>query len=101
MARAMRNARSAVAAIGASVPSVRSEQKAVFRKEGEFWTVAYGGNAFRLRDSRGLGYLAHLLRHPGVEFHVLDLFGGIAGRRDDDDAHTSTHDLPPRDEDLA
>ena len=96
----MRNARSAVAAIGAPVPSVRSEQKAVFRKEGEFWTVAYGGNAFRLRDTRGLGYLAHLLRNPGVEFHVLDLFGGIAGQREEDESNQSVHGLSRGVEDL-
>jgi predicted ATPase len=100
MAREMRSARSAAAAIGAPVPSVRSEQKAVFRKEGEFWTVAYGGNAFRLRDTRGLGYLAHLLRHPGVEFHVLDLFGGIAGQREEDESNQSVHGLSRGVEDL-
>jgi hypothetical protein len=59
-------------------------QKGVFRKEGEYWTVGDGRKSFRLKDSKGLGYLAHLLRHPGAEFHVLDLAGGIAGQRDDD-----------------
>ncbi len=59
-------------------PSARLVQKGVFRKEGEYWTVGYAGNSFRLKDTKGLGYLAHLLRHPGTEFHVLDLAGGIA-----------------------
>ncbi len=54
-------------------PGVHSVQKAFFRKEGEYWTVGFGGKAFRLKDTKGLGYLAHLLRHPGAEFHVLDL----------------------------
>jgi predicted component of type VI protein secretion system len=44
-----------------------------FRREGEYWTLAYGGNVLRLRDAKGLRYLAHLVRHPGQEFHVLDL----------------------------
>src|SRR6202030_2551298 len=48
----------------------------------------------------GLGYLAHLLRHPGAEFHVLDLAGGIAGQRDDDETGQSAHGLPRGDEDL-
>jgi hypothetical protein len=61
----------------------RSSVNGIFRKEGEFWTVGYGGNSFRLRETRGLGYIAHLLRHPGAEFHVLDLAGGLAGQRDD------------------
>ena len=45
----------------------------LFRQEGEYWTIAYGGNMLRLRDAKGLRYLAHLVRHPGREFHVLDL----------------------------
>ena len=28
---------------------------------------------FRLRDAKGLHYIAHLLRHPGQEFHARDL----------------------------
>ena len=64
-------------------------KKGVFRKEGEYWTVGYGGKSFRLKDSKGLGYLAHLLRHPATEFHVLDLAGGIAGQRDDDETGQS------------
>jgi eukaryotic-like serine/threonine-protein kinase len=95
-----RIARSLSAGVVNSGPGARAA-RGIFRKEGEYWTVGYNGKDSRLKDSKGLGYLAHLLRHPGVEFHVLDLFGGIAGRRDDDDAHTSTHDLPRRDEDLA
>jgi tetratricopeptide (TPR) repeat protein len=72
----------------------------VFRKEGEYWTIGYGGKSFRLKDSKGLGYLAHLLRHPSVEFHVLDLAGGIAGRRDDNETGQSAHGLPRGDENL-
>ena len=49
---------------------------AVFRREGEFWTVAFQGAAFRLRDSKGLHYIAALLRQPGREVHSLDLAGG-------------------------
>src|SRR6202030_1802949 len=48
----------------------------------------------------GLGYLAHLLRHPAVEFHVLDMAGGIAGQRDSDEAGQSEQGLPRGDEDL-
>ena len=75
-------------------------QKGIFRKEGEYWTVGYGGNAFRLKDTKGLGYIVHLLRYPTVEFHVLDLFGGIASQRDDDDSNHSVQGLPRGAEDL-
>jgi hypothetical protein len=56
----------------ALVPSARPA-RALFRREGEYWSIALGGEAFRLKDSRGLSYLAKLLRNPGREFHVLDL----------------------------
>jgi tetratricopeptide (TPR) repeat protein len=45
----------------------------VCRREGEYWSIAFAGEAFRLKDVRGLHYLAQLLRNPGREFHVLDL----------------------------
>jgi tetratricopeptide (TPR) repeat protein len=93
-----RSARPGSARAGDAGPRVA--QTAVFRKEGEFWTVGYGGKSFRLKDTKGLGYLAHLLRHPAVEFHVLDLAGGIAGQRDDDEAGQSALGLPRGDDDL-
>src|SRR5216683_7559080 len=100
MAPETRSARRGSAVTGDPVSRVRSVQKGIFRKEGEYWTVGLGGNEFRLKDTRGLGYLAHLLRHPGVEFHVLDLVGGIAGRHDEDDNGKSAERLPRGDEDL-
>src|ERR1700676_4281701 len=100
MARKTRSGRSGMAGPGALGPRVRAAQKGVFRKEGEYWTVGYGGKAFRLKDTRGLGYLAHLLRHPAAEFHVLDLVGGIAGQHDGDDTNDPAHGLPRGDEDL-
>jgi tetratricopeptide (TPR) repeat protein len=53
----------------------------VFRREGEYWTIAYGGTAIRLRDTKGLGYLAWLLAHPGREIHVAALAVPDAGDR--------------------
>jgi hypothetical protein len=50
-----------------------------FRREGEYWSIAYDGDAFRLRDSKGLRYLARLLREPGRELHALDLVAGETG----------------------
>jgi AAA ATPase domain len=56
-------------AAAASVPPF------AFLREGEYWSVTYGGATFRLKDSLGLGYLVRLLEHPGQEIHVLDLAG--------------------------
>ncbi len=45
----------------------------VLRREGEYWTIAFGGATCRLKDSKGLGYIATLLASPGREIHVLEL----------------------------
>ena len=102
MPRETRTARSGSVDVVESTPITRTarKEKGVFRKEGEYWTVGYGGKAFRLKDTKGLGYLAHLLRHPSVEFHVLDLAGGIPGQRDEDETIQSAHGLPRGDESL-
>ena len=75
-------------------------EQAIFRKEGEYWAIGRGGNAFRLKDTKGLGYLAHLLRHPAAEFHVLDLAGGIGGQRDGDETKQFAHGLRRGEEEL-
>jgi tetratricopeptide (TPR) repeat protein len=48
---------------------------AVLKKEGDLWRVAYRGDGFHLKDSKGLQFLSTLLRNPGREVHVLDLLG--------------------------
>jgi hypothetical protein len=75
-------------------------EQAIFRKEGEYWAIGYARKSFRLKDTKGLGYLAHLLRHPAAEFHVLDLVSGIAGQRNDDETNHSVQGLPRGDDDL-
>jgi len=48
--------------------------------EGDVWTLRYEGDAVRLRDSRGLRFIATLLADPGRELHVLDLVAPAGGR---------------------
>jgi tetratricopeptide (TPR) repeat protein len=45
----------------------------VFHLEGDYWTVTFDGQTERIRDLKGMRYLARLLAEPGREFHVLDL----------------------------
>ena len=45
----------------------------IFRREAEYWTLGCGGPELRLKDSKGLRYIAYLLRHPGQEFAVQTL----------------------------
>jgi hypothetical protein len=53
--------------------------QALFRPEGEYWTIAFGSEVCRLRDSAGLRYLAVLLGRPGVKVLATDLVR-LAGR---------------------
>jgi tetratricopeptide (TPR) repeat protein len=43
------------------------------RREGDYWSVVFEGRTVRLRDLKGMRYLARLVAQPGREFHVLDL----------------------------
>src|SRR6202166_1577503 len=99
MPRGTRSARPGSAGVGDLGPTVHPVHRGLFRKEGEYWTVGSAAKPFRLKDTRGLGYIAHLLRHPGTEFHVLDLAGGIAGHREDDEPGQA-QSLPRGDQDL-
>jgi GAF domain-containing protein len=60
----------------------RRSETSVFRKEGDFWTICYHGATVRLKDAKGLEYLAHLLRRPGRELHVTELIA-LGELRDD------------------
>lgn len=50
-----------------------------FRRDGEYWSIGDGRRMIRLKDSKGLRYIAALLAQPNQEIHVLDLVGSPAG----------------------
>ena len=52
----------------------------VFRHEGDYWTITFGAHTTRVRDVKGMRYLARLLADPGREFYVLDLVSLERGR---------------------
>jgi tetratricopeptide (TPR) repeat protein len=52
---------------------------ATFKKEGEFWTISYDATTFRLKDAKGLHYIAYLLARPGQRIHVHDLIEAVEG----------------------
>jgi tetratricopeptide (TPR) repeat protein len=45
----------------------------IFRREGDYWSITFDGRLVRMRDLKGLRYLARLLADPGREFHALEL----------------------------
>ena len=50
-----------------------SRRRQHFRREGDYWTVIFDESTVRVRDLKGMHYLARLLTDPGQEYHVLDL----------------------------
>lgn len=65
-----------------AVDAKGASSERIFRKEGRFWTIVYRDRDLRIRDTKGMRYLAHLLRFPGQEFHVSDLAArvGVSSR---------------------
>ena len=47
--------------------------------DGRWWTASSDATSVRLPDSKGLRYLAELLRAPDVERHALDLVDRVEG----------------------
>jgi hypothetical protein len=75
-------------ALGATALAARIEAEAAsvprlpdyaFRRDGEVWTLAYGGREVRIRDSKGLRDLHALLARPGTAVAALDLATAPAG----------------------
>ena len=54
----------------AGVPAVNT-----MVREGEFWTLTFGGSVVRIKDAKGLRDLARLLSAPGTEIAAVDLAG--------------------------
>jgi tetratricopeptide (TPR) repeat protein len=54
------------------------------KREGEYWNVQCDGRSFRLKDGKGVAWLARLVEEAGRELHVLDLVseGGAVDRGD-------------------
>jgi len=59
----------------ATSPALPAADRArnAFRRNGEYWTLRFAGQDVRLRDSKGLFYLAQLLRHREQDVPALTL----------------------------
>jgi hypothetical protein len=57
-----------------------SASGALFRRDGEFWTIQFQGLKVLMKDAKGLQLLHRLIAAQGSSLHVLDLVsGGRAG----------------------
>lgn len=59
----------------------QSPRTNTFRKDGDYWTLVYGQQEIRLRDRRGLAYIAQLLSQPERDVAAFDLQAAAGGRR--------------------
>jgi hypothetical protein len=57
-----------------------SSSGAELRKDGEVWTLRFGGRQVLVKDAKGVGDLARLLARPGEAVHVLEMAGGARPR---------------------
>ena len=74
-------------------PAAGAQSDAVFYMEGDYWTVAYKGETWRLKDSKGFHYIAYLLGHPGEEIRALDLAARSGGAVEEGVDSESVEDL--------
>ncbi len=64
----------------AAAPAVaEAAPEYLFRREGDYWSVAFEGVLVRLRHTRGLALLAVLLQRPETDVHVFDLVNAVEG----------------------
>ena len=61
-------------------PALSTHEESLFLRQGDYWTIGYQRHVAFLKATRGLRYLALLLRNPGREFHVGELVGQVIGR---------------------
>lgn len=57
----------------------RTQRTATLNRDGRGWVVACGDIRCRLTGTKGLRYVAELVRSPGVERHALDLVDRVEG----------------------
>ena len=57
----------------ASEPTVQSEP--LFQQQGQFWRIRYDGTEIIVKPLKGMGYIADLLRQPGVPVEAVALVG--------------------------
>jgi TolB-like protein/tetratricopeptide (TPR) repeat protein len=54
-------------------PAAPGSRPTRFRRDGDTWTLTFGGLSVQLMHQKGFSDLARLLQQPGVELHCLEL----------------------------
>jgi tetratricopeptide (TPR) repeat protein len=72
-AAAARGEAPAVEPPAVEAPAAGAVPQVLFVRSGDYWTIGEEGSRFRLKDAKGLRYLARLLSAPDMEWHAADL----------------------------
>jgi tetratricopeptide (TPR) repeat protein len=75
-----------------AAPSRSADVVAELARDGSWWSASCAGTTVRLRDTKGLRYLAELVGTPGQERHALDLVDRVEGVRAGQPARRSLGD---------
>ena len=62
----------------AASPAAPDSSEYIFRNEGDYWTLGFDGTVCRVKDLRGIQFLAQLIHQPHTEVAALTLFAGQA-----------------------
>jgi hypothetical protein len=60
-------------AVVVPAPEPAAPQRLGLDQEGDVWCVRFEGDELRVKNNKGMGFLAALVAEPGREIHVLDL----------------------------
>lgn len=66
-----------------SLPLAVPSQQFAFRHKENHWTLTFQGMTCRLKNNRGLSYLAPLLAHPHQEFPAIELVARSAATQEE------------------
>ncbi len=58
--------------------NARTARTALLRRESDVWFLRFGTEICRVRDCKGLRYLALLVKHPGKRVHVAEMLASIS-----------------------
>ena len=70
----------------------------LFQREGDFWTVTFQGTTLHIRDTKGMHYLAQLLRHPDHPLDVRTLAAAVGTARRRKTEHAGRRHSPKKDD---
>jgi hypothetical protein len=68
------------AAVAGTPPGAHESSGGTLERQGDYWVMRLDGSEVRLRESKGITYLAQLLANAGLEIHAVDLQSGENGR---------------------